>query len=587
MIVSMSKVMLLCTAAARERTLAELRDLGVVHLAPRQLPEGESVDAARREVEKIRKALEALPARASGGAPTGRPAGELVEELSGRLAEIRQQDETLAALRSEQARLAPYGHFEPDAIRQFLEKGVSISLYQAPRDKAPEVPDDLVRVELNEDKSNVYFAVIGRRLPRLDAQELRLPEKSLKEIEAGIARAEQALADARAGLAARAAERPVLQDALRAAQEQLHYQEARAGMETAGPAVCLTGFCPDDAVDALRRAAGRHGWGLRVEEPEADDRVPTLLRNPRWVNPIKPLLNFIGISPGYSEVDISAIFLVSFSVFAGMLVGDAAYGLIFLGATLYFRNALKRMSSQLAPLLIVMSACTIVWGLLTGSFFGASRLPRLLAAARVDWLTHNDNVMFVCFLMGAIHLTIAHAWNMIRIINRPQALAQLGWILNTWAMFFIIRGLVLRQPIPGFAPWLVLAGALLIALFMTPVKALKTDWVNHIMLPLNLISNFVDVVSYVRLFAVGLATFAVAQAFNKMALGGGVDGAMAKLGAGAILFAGHTLNIVMATMGVVVHGIRLNTLEFSGHLGLQWSGVKYKPFARGEAGAES
>jgi V/A-type H+-transporting ATPase subunit I len=127
-------------------------------------------------------------------------------------------------------------------------------------------------------------------------------------------------------------------------------------------------------------------------------------------------------------------------------------------------------------------------------------------------------------------------------------------------------------------PWVVGVGVALIIVFMTPPRELRAAWFQHAMLPLNLVSAFVDVVSYVRLFAVGAASFAVASAFDQMALGTGLSGPLAGLAAALILFLGHTLNILLATMGVLVHGVRLNTLEFAGHLGLEWSGHPYRPF---------
>jgi V/A-type H+-transporting ATPase subunit I len=131
-----------------------------------------------------------------------------------------------------------------------------------------------------------------------------------------------------------------------------------------------------------------------------------------------------------------------------------------------------------------------------------------------------------------------------------------------------------------------IAGVALIVLFMTPVRSLKAEWFNHVMLPLNLVSNFVDVVSYIRLFAVGSAGFAVANAFNTMMLDLGSDGLVSGIIAAVILFFAHVLNILLCAMGVMVHGIRLNTLEFSGHLGMQWTGVAYRPFARAPRAVE-
>ena len=87
----------------------------------------------------------------------------------------------------------------------------------------------------------------------------------------------------------------------------------------------------------------------------------------------------------------------------------------------------------------------------------------------------------------------------------------------------------------------------------------------------DLIGNFVDVFSYVRLFAVGLATYEVAKAFNGMATGIIVP---------VVLLVGHSLNIAMAVMGVMVHGLRLNALEFSSHIGVEWTGRKFSPFKK-------
>jgi V/A-type H+-transporting ATPase subunit I len=147
-------------------------------------------------------------------------------------------------------------------------------------------------------------------------------------------------------------------------------------------------------------------------------------------------------------------------------------------------------------------------------------------------------------------------------------------------MYFLAGNLVLRLPMPEWVLPLFGVGALLIALFMTPLKQLKTEWYGHVMLPLNFVSHFVDVVSYLRLFAVGAASLAVAASFNSMALKNGIPNVMTGLVAAFILFAGHTLNIVLGAMGVLVHGVRLNTLEFSSHLGVQWTGRPYRPFRK-------
>jgi V/A-type H+-transporting ATPase subunit I len=321
---------------------------------------------------------------------------------------------------------------------------------------------------------------------------------------------------------------------------------------------------------------------LLVDEPSDPDKVPTLIRRPAWVRPVKAVFDMIGIMPGYDEIDVSSAFLVFFSIFYGMLVGDAGYGLIFAILTVAARMKFKNMPKPVFSLLMITSFCTIGWGVLTGTYFGIAELPAPLRQVKIDWLSKDENIMALCFLIGAIHLTLAHGWKALAIGKRLLALAEIGWILVTWGMFFVARLMVLGRDMPAFAAPVLGVGVAAIVLFMTPVPKLKNEWFNHVMLPLDIISDFVDVVSYVRLFAVGMATLAVASAFNDMAIGDGINSIVGGLGAAVVLFIGHTLNIVMAIMGVLVHGLRLNALEFSQHMGITWKGFPYQPFARRE-----
>jgi len=182
-------------------------------------------------------------------------------------------------------------------------------------------------------------------------------------------------------------------------------------------------------------------------------------------------------------------------------------------------------------------------------------------------------------VLGCIHLTVAHAWNAVRMINSTRAIAQFGWVAMTWTMFFVAKFLFTGNPFPLWFMPVSVCGLLAILVFMTPLRNLKQEWINHAMLPLSLMSTFGDVLSYLRLFALGIATLEVANAFNTMAAKMGAGGIMAGLAAAFILFVGHTLNIVLSALSVLVHGIRLNALEFSMHLGLEWSGFPYNPFA--------
>ncbi|MCX7819885.1 MAG: hypothetical protein N2652_11880 [Kiritimatiellae bacterium] len=572
----MSKVTVLAIERDRENALEHLRELGLLHLEAVRTIESEDVETARKEVEYVRAALELLP-RVARSAPTGRPAGEVVRDVWHILHRRKEIADELDALRHEQERIRPLGRFDPAAVRQLAARGVHLRLYQLAAKDRPEVPPEVVAVEVGREGPAVYWALIRRsEPPQLDAREVRLPEMSLDQIEQRIADLEREDRELAGRLEQYAAERPAVEALANEAEDRRRLAEARAAMGSAGASIVyLRGYCPVERLDRLRASAARHGWGLVVEEPSADDRVPTLLRLPSWAKPIEPLMRFIGILPGYQETDISGAFLIFFGLFFAMLVGDAGYGLLFLGATLWARARRPAMPRQLVRLLLAMSGATVVWGALTGTWFGAQ--PATLP--RVDWLADGENVKRLCFGIALVHLSLAHLWNMVRLGRSAQSLAQLGWLGITWTMFFFANTMVLGAPFPRAMLSVFAVSLALVVLFMTPLRQLKNEWFNHVMLPLNVVSNFVDVVSYIRLYAVGTASFAVADNLNRMLAPMLGSWRTALLGVLFLVLA-HALNIALALMGVMVHGVRLNTLEFSGHIGLQWTGLPYRPFCR-------
>ena len=473
------------------------------------------------------------------------------------------------------------GIFPPALVKDLAARGLVVKLGHAPAKILPARQEDTILHITRQDSSGTYFALIGQGDFGVPAREVPMPAQSLSQVEAEARRIEEELTDLHAKLAALISAK----DSLAAHADELgdfqQFVQARESMGSNRELSYLRGFAPADRTDDLRAAAAREGWALLIQDPNPDDSVPTLVRNPPWIRPIELLFKLIGITPGYAEADISMAFLFFYSIFFAMLVGDAGYGLLFLALTAVLRFAVPGIPRDLPRLLGVLSVCTIAWGALTGTYFGIATLHPVLEQLRIPWLMNDRNMMHLCFLLGAVHLTVAHLWNAARSMNSTVALAQLGWIAMTWTMYFAACGMILDFPMPPYLLWLFLTGLFSIVAFMTPLRALKRDWPYHIMLPLTIINNFGDVVSYVRLFAVGSAAVAISTAFNDMAVGDGIHSFGAGVTAALILFAAHGLNILLCALGVIVHGVRLNTLEFCGHMGIQWTGHLYRPFARG------
>ena len=606
MIVPMKKLTLLCVAHDRAATLEALRGLGVLHVRPTVPPAGAGLEVAREKAAGLRRLLEAIPV-VKDAPPTGRAAGTVVSETSDLLEERKDWQERLDFLQSEVERLAPFGSFDPLAVKKLADQGVVLKLYRTSAKAAPPLPEGVVAQKMSVRKTDAYWALFGRRpFDWAGADEQRMPEDiSPEELSKEMARLQGALATSAKELQAAAGDRALLQGLLAEAESDVHLQEVRAGMGAAESIAYVQGFVPAEDVEAVRAEAGRRGWGLMVENPGPQDDVPVKLKPPRWASPIKAVFKGINILPGYAEADVSVVFMLFFSLFFAMIIGDAGYGAIFLGLTWLAR---KKLPKDAVRLLTVTSSCTIVWGLVTGTIFGIS--PDILARAGFDkiqipFLTDPaksaQNIMGLCFLVGTIHLTIGHFWNVLDLIRarKLKALEQIGWTLTTWFMFLLADDMVLKGnmlsylhlSVPAAAAlwkgmtYAFVGGIVLIVLFMMPPKEIKDGWFNLALLPLNLVSNFTDVVSYVRLYAVGTAGFAVANAFNNMIFPGGETSIVGLLIGAVLAFLAHTLNILLSTMGVLVHGIRLNTLEFSNHKGISWSGSAYRPFAKPEAAA--
>jgi V/A-type H+-transporting ATPase subunit I len=626
MIVKMKKVSIVVFDRFREQSLKALRKLGLVHIESRPassdelalfaeqntqlerawllLPEETKKERKRREKKqkrdkkrkkdkRLRRKRERTPTATRATEEDVDGCVEIAQEVVELTEKIRVIHEKIERLIREQQRLDLWGGYDPKEIRELAEKGVYISLYQLSPEEFKQLPEDLDRFVLERTKSFVRLAVVSLGSePSLDFETVAIGEKGRAELQQELDGAGKELRGLEHRLQLLAGERSRIQDVMRRLNNKMEFEQVRAGMVGEGQLSYLTGYVPAKRADALRRAASENGWALLVDEPAEDDPVPTLVENPRWIRIIRPMFQLMETTPGYREFDISFIFLLFFSLFFAMLIGDAGYGIILFVLTLVARLAMPRRPGGVFSLLFVLSAATIVWGALSGTWFGVEALARQPLLSRIVipqiasfGVENTKKVMFLCFVIGAVHLSIARLINFFRGLPGLVAFSELGWLSILWGMFFVTRYIVLQEALNPMGIWLVGAGILLVVVFGEQKgKFFKGVAFGLLRLPLSLldsISSFSNIVSYVRLFAVGLATVAVATNFNAMAAEVGF-GIPSGLISAFILFFGHTLNIIMGAMSVIVHGVRLNMLEFSGQLGMEWTGVPYKPFQETE-----
>jgi V/A-type H+-transporting ATPase subunit I len=313
------------------------------------------------------------------------------------------------------------------------------------------------------------------------------------------------------------------------------------------------------------------------------------------------VFDILGTVPGYRENDVSTWFLLFFTLFFAMIIGDAGYGIIFL-ATAVLLHAKAKKANTMVMLLYVLSIATIVWGSLTGTWFGSKEI--LVAVPFLQTLvipsisnypelfgltasTAQNTVMKFCFIIGTVQLSLACILNVIHKIPKKDLsfVADIGWLMDILALYFVVLQLVIGEPANMmYVASVVGAGFLLVVVFGSQGpgikfgKGLASGLGGFFTTFLNTISTFSNIMSYIRLFAVGMASVAIAQSFNSMA--SGMLSGFALVAGILVLVIGHSLNIVMGLLSVVVHGVRLNLLEFSGQLGMEWTGIAYEPFTQ-------
>lgn len=324
------------------------------------------------------------------------------------------------------------------------------------------------------------------------------------------------------------------------------------------------------------------------------DAPPTLWKPPPLARPITGLFQILGTTPGYTEYDVSLGFMIALPVFCALLIADGGYGLLLLLISMAAYKGMKTtLGKEISKLMMVIGATALVWGFFTASFFGFG-IEQLstgdgwtadvgqffdeirifkgdLASAQVV-----NEMIEISFVLGAVHMTIARLWRSWRMLPSLEAAAHFGWAIFVWGMLLVANTLVLGVPMNDLGIPLLSVGTVLIVLFSKSDKnILKRVALGIAGLPLGALGVLSDTISYIRLMAVGLASTILGSTFNFLA----AEVSSVSSVAGVLVFVlGHSLNIALALIALFAHGVRLNMLEFSNHLGMGWTGYRFEPF---------
>lgn len=583
MIVPMKKVFVAAREADHDRLVDLLGKLGVVHLVPVDADRAVADDDTLAAIDRADRAVQVLSAFEPSKAGDTTDAADAVEKVL----RLEQQSidgrARLHTLHQQIRELDVWGDVELEQL-DALDETVGLQFALVPTDAIGGIEADLV-CPIGQPKRKEQLLAIASRdgevtLPE-EATPIERPQRDRPTLKAEAATIDAMLATNSEQLAAMA----YLTDSIQSYRDGLTtWAEATVASRsaTSGHGVtALQGWVPAKKASTLHDDLTAEGLDAAIDavDPTEDDAPPTLTVYPRWARPIQGLFNVLGTVAGYDEFDVGVPFILAFPIFAAMLIGDGGYGaLMVLAFGLFYGKLAPKLGRPLTQLMIIVGAATLIWGTLSGNFFGVRVFANPLIP--VDMTDQSRSlIMNISFYMGAIHLSVAQLWQAVRVFPSLQFLSKIGWAAFIWGMLGLVQQLVL-----GYAPvtdpsspflYLLLSGAMLAILFAHPSRnPLKMLGLGIADFPLNMISAFSDVISYVRLMAVGLASGILATSFNELAMD--IDFLPATI---VILILAHALNLALCIVAMFAHGVRLNMLEFCNNLGMQWTGYAYQPFA--------
>jgi V/A-type H+-transporting ATPase subunit I len=585
MIVPMKKATILFETGDAKATVMYLRSLGVLHVEHQNLPDDRDIAAFQEKVALVNSSFDVL-----NRAVTSEKNRQHQNKINGDWIAVadciielgKRQEELESSSRNIIGQINEWEHWgdvDLDQVLDLSQKGVYLKLYQVPVKEISSFPDDVIVKTVFTAGDIAHCVTISRRQFECAFKEIIPPKLSLSILKKRLAENNKAIEIVNDEIIGSACFFEAFLGIKKKLEKEIEFQQVVSGMGKEGSISYVTGYIPFDREGHLVDIARSRKWGIVINDPSAEDNVPTLLRNPPWINRIKPVLELLGLTPGYRELDVSMLFLIFFAIFFGILIGDAGYGLVYILITLGLQKMVK-LNTQMkttVSLFYLLGSCAIVWGVLTGTFFGQAWVLKFGFKPLIPQLNDANVMQTLCFFLGALHLSIAHSWQAYLKFPSLKALADVGWICVLWTAFFVARTLILGEAFPPWGIWLFAIGIVLVILFTSPqANLLRAIGGGLGTVSLSLMNNFTDVISYVRLFAVGLAGLAIAETTNTLSSGFG-DGVAAFAAGVVIVIIGHGLNIILGLMSVLVHGVRLNVLEFSGHANVTWSGFTFEP----------
>ncbi len=592
MIIKMQKYAFLVFHSEYEVFLDRMKALGVLHIKESaNEPTGQMQEDVRKSLE-IKRLIEFLNVRKKASLPDFKPDlpdGEaLVDVIRETRAQLDSPEQQKSLLEKEVRQFELWGNFSWDSIYQLEEAGVKTRFYQCSESRFKldwEQDYALMVISIAFGQVNfVVFQLEGDSEAEVDAEEVKLPIKSLEGVRFELRKAQEQIENLnhQLDIYAQYAIDPLLvyqselKDRLQTDMARLH-----SNPQADGALMQLEGFVPQPRVEEIEAFLNDTGVVHLSDQAQVDDKPPILLKNNAFARLFEPIGKLFEL-PAYVELDITPFFAPFFMLFFGFCLGDAGYGLLLaLGATLA-KPKLKKEFRPYLSLVQFLGLGTMLMGSLTGTLFGAKM-------SEVDWplisnlqkmMLSDDQMFKLALALGFVQIIFG------MILKGINETIQSGfrYSFSTWGWIIVILSSATMYAADAlFGPLhiaLLGVSGLGIFVFNHPKRNVLVNVGAGLWDTYNMVTGFLgDILSYIRLFALGLAGGILGFVFNKLAFDLSPDiPVLGFIVTGVILIIGHSLNIFMSALGAFVHPMRLTFVEFYKNSGFMGGGKAYSPF---------
>ena len=587
MITQMKKYTFLVFHRDYEAFLEQLRNLGVVHITEKAagMADDEQLQTLLQKAGALKKTI-------AQGAPD-----QLLQEKSN----IEQR---IAATRKEVERMAVWGNFSSKRIAELRQAGYDLRYYTCSKTKFSEERG----IALTTVGSTTYFVQVVKagetpaELPDF-CQQQTLNEKSSADLETDVEGLNGLLVAQNARIELWAKENiPALKQELQDTLQQIDWKRVTLNTDTLaeGSLKLLEGFCPIDKEQELNQLLEQQHIYYQEEDPNETDNTPIKLRN-NWFTKMFECLTGMYGWPSYGEFDPTPVLGPFFLLFFAICMGDCGYGfLLILIGILISKGKLKiQMFEGLGPIITTLGVGTAVIGFFLGTFFGidlyaASWVPEALKSVMIKGSvsvagSSYDIQMVMALCIGVFHICLAMIIKAICYTKRfgfKENISTWGWLLLiVGGLIVVLLGMTHLFP-EEVTKWTLIVVAAISALgiyiFNKPGRNPLINIGAGLWDTYNMATGILgDVLSYIRLYALGLAGGMLGGAFNNLAeMVLGANPTWQWVPFVIILLIGHALNLAMSALGAFVHPLRLSFVEYFKNSGYEGKGTLYKPFAK-------